>query len=113
MHGAIVIVVGVIVHVPGRVMAVVDVKMPGEPVMIVQRAANDDGGLRQRTSRGSDLRDGNQRSLGDKCQGRRQHNRAGDPPQVPVQGPKHQMYLSDTRMPHKAAILAWKTSANE
>jgi len=90
VRNAIIIVIRwfVHVHVPG-ILAVVNMEMPGERIMIVQRTADGDGRVRHRTIRCRDLRNDDHRSLRSKRQGRRQHERAGDPPKLPMQSRSH------------------------
>lgn len=67
MRNAVVIVIRwfVHVHVPG-ILAVVNMEMPGERIVIVQRTADGDGRMRHRTIRRRELRDDDHRSLRNK-----------------------------------------------
>jgi hypothetical protein len=74
--GVVVVGTGIAVDMPGGLIAAMGVHMPGEIVVQVNRAVQDEGRLRHRPNGGSRMRDRDKRALLDECGHRQQHEAA-------------------------------------
>jgi len=105
VRDAIFIVIRGFVHVPG-ILAMVNMEMPGERIVIMERSADSNGRMWHPAIRRRDLRDENHRPLRNKRQGRGQHKRAGNSPELPMQSQSHSRVLGEIACLNKAADLA-------